>query len=158
MKLKDYKFQKEEDIHVFKVILRLVKELGRLKKNKDLSLIIEQCYYSRQSHPRESFATNISYWPSDCNLFGYPRLNLLYLSMLINRLSKEHRDKLYPKLMAELRNIVGNPLSSTDIIIEGFEQEISNALIKCGVDEKKAIKMADNLYAIKEGVKHNIPF
>ena len=79
MKLKDYKFEDENDLKMFKYFKRTLKDIGFVWSNNAPSRgrenhrsfhikneeIIKMCYQSRHSHSGENRPTNCGYWLGD---------------------------------------------------------------------------------------------
>lgn len=162
MRLKGYDFQRKEDEVVFKALLRCMKEddLFNFRRKINIAKMVGDCYISRKEHSRESFETNISYWPGDIGAFKYPETKLIYFSLLINNLPKTHVNQLKPKFISLLKNIFANPHNLSRVVngnIEHFEDELCKTFVKCGDSEEKANMKAKAIILTLKGSKLDLP-
>ena len=171
MKLSEYKFVKKEDKIVFKVLMRCLKEEGRLlssaksatsvigPKRYGFEEIIRRCYASRKTHGGETFLTNIYYWPSDAGgLFSSGNImQLIYVALLINSLNVEPKE-LGTRFKELFKGLMNVPKSAMFTNLEGYSEQFFNALVKTGTPEKKAKEQIELLELLVKAAEHNIPF
>lgn len=172
MRIRDYKFKRNEDKVVFKALMRCLKESKRLilstkivdrkrHSSPGFEEIIRKCYESRENHPGESFQTNICYWPDDCGgLLTCQFWRLLYISMIINGINLKIKE-LGTRLNELYTQICNNPKASFITCtsdITAFQDDIVNAFIKAGSEEEEAVNKANTIVLLSKAIEDDIPF
>lgn len=160
MKFCDCEMQRKEDLIVFKCLLRCLKENGRLQciNVRSMKDLVDLCYVSRENHT-ETFADNITYWPSDCMLEFDNYMNIIYLSLLI----VHGKINVYRRLTNRINKFFSDlhDLSCNGRTLENFLWSLDyvyKALIIGGVNENNANEIIHSIEKVIEGDKNKIPF
>ena len=162
MKLKDIKFEREEDLEILKIILRCLKEENNLyrKRRGKMSLkeIIESCYkFSRHTHIGEPFEVNVYYWPADVLLFSKDTTNLLYISLIINK-DWYNVKNVKDRFICLFESFFKNPAKPFSIDFLPYNKTLISALIKAGISNELAEKKVMQLNKLQDAQKESIPF